>query len=128
MNGLEAGQTFLIACAVAFHNLWELAGYAGTQPAARSEATAAAHCSRACTPNLTVWQNPCRCDLHALAVDRGVIIRSGCACRDGHLFSLYLMLPLAAVTLALLVFNWYPSQAGLFVTHQAACAAYEGCP
>ncbi len=42
VNGLEAGQTFLIACAVAFHNLWELAGYAGTQPAARSVAEASA--------------------------------------------------------------------------------------
>lgn len=30
--------------------------------------------------------------------------------RDGHLFSLYLMLPLAATTLALLLFNWYPSE------------------
>lgn len=32
------------------------------------------------------------------------------AVRDGHLFSAYLMLPLAATTLGLLVFNWYPSQ------------------
>lgn len=31
-------------------------------------------------------------------------------CRDGHLFSLYLMLPLAATTAALLLFNWYPSE------------------
>ena len=31
-------------------------------------------------------------------------------CRDGHLFSLYLMLPLAATTFALLLFNWYPSE------------------
>ena len=30
--------------------------------------------------------------------------------RDGHLFSLFLMLPLAYVTSALLLFNWYPSQ------------------
>ena len=29
VNGLEAGQTFVIACAVMFHNLWELAGHAG---------------------------------------------------------------------------------------------------
>ena len=34
------------------------------------------------------------------------------AVRDGHLFSAYLMMPLAATTLALLVFNWYPSQVG----------------
>ena len=33
------------------------------------------------------------------------------AVRDGHLFSLYLMLPLATTTLGLLLFNWYPSQA-----------------
>ena len=32
------------------------------------------------------------------------------AVRDGHLFSAYLMMPLAATTLALLVFNWYPAQ------------------
>lgn len=32
------------------------------------------------------------------------------AVRDGHLFSAYLMMPLAATTLALLVYNWYPSQ------------------
>ncbi|BDA50583.1 UDP-N-acetylglucosamine-dolichyl-phosphate N-acetylglucosaminephosphotransferase [Coccomyxa sp. Obi] len=65
VNGLEAGQTFVIACAVTFHNIWELAGPAG------------AH---------------------------------GSATRDGHLFSLYLMLPLAATTLGLLLFNWFPSQ------------------
>ena len=35
VNGLEAGQTFVIACAVMFHNLWELGGHAGQQPAAR---------------------------------------------------------------------------------------------
>ena len=29
VNGLEAGQTFVIACAVMFHNLWELSGHAG---------------------------------------------------------------------------------------------------
>ncbi len=64
VNGLEAGQTFIIACAVSVLNMTELAGYAG-----------------------------------------GVA-----SVREGHLFSLYLMLPLAATTLALLVFNWYPSQ------------------
>lgn len=31
VNGLEAGQTFVIACAVMFHNLWELSGHAGRQ-------------------------------------------------------------------------------------------------
>ena len=47
VNGLEAGQTFLIACAVAFHNLWELAGYAGTQPAARCALLHMLPCSHA---------------------------------------------------------------------------------
>ena len=65
VNGLEAGQTFIIACAVTFHNLWILAGHGADSPSVH----------------------------------------------DGHLFSLYLMLPLATTTLALLVFNWYPSQA-----------------
>ena len=32
--------------------------------------------------------------------------------RDGHLFSAYLMMPLAATTLALLAFNWFPAQVG----------------
>ena len=60
VNGLEAGQTFIVACAVLLHNLLELGGAAGDVPASR----------------------------------------------DGHLFSAYLMLPLAATTLALLCFNW----------------------
>ena len=54
VNGLEAGQTFIIACAVTFHNLWVLAGHGADSPSVR----------------------------------------------DGHLFSLYLMLPLATTTLA----------------------------
>lgn len=33
MNGLEAGQTFIVSCAVLFHNLYELSGVAGTIPA-----------------------------------------------------------------------------------------------
>jgi UDP-N-acetylglucosamine--dolichyl-phosphate N-acetylglucosaminephosphotransferase len=64
INGLEAGQTFVISCAVFLHNLVMLSGPAGQYP-----------------------------DI-----------------RDGHLFSAYLMLPLAATTLGLLHFNWYPSQ------------------
>lgn len=64
INGLEAGQTFIIACAVLFHNLIELSG--------------------------------------ARAEDE--------AFRDGHLFSVFLMLPLAATTSGLLRYNWYPSQ------------------
>lgn len=64
VNGLEAGQTFVISCAVLFHNLTMLSGPAGEDSAVR----------------------------------------------DGHLFSLYLMLPLAATTLGLLRFNWYPAQ------------------
>jgi UDP-N-acetylglucosamine--dolichyl-phosphate N-acetylglucosaminephosphotransferase len=64
VNGLEAGQTFIVACALLLHNLVELSGFAGTVP----------------------------------------------ALRDGHLFSAYLMLPLAATTLGLLQFNWYPSR------------------
>ena len=74
VNGLEAGQTFILACAVALLNLTELAGYAADVPAVR----------------------------------------------EGHLFSLYLMLPLAATTLALLVFNWYPSQVRVMHTNNNA--------
>ncbi|PNH07577.1 UDP-N-acetylglucosamine--dolichyl-phosphate N-acetylglucosaminephosphotransferase [Tetrabaena socialis] len=64
VNGLEAGQTFIVACAVLLHNLLAVAGWAGATPAVR----------------------------------------------DGHLFSSYLMMPLAATTFGLLVFNWYPSR------------------
>eukprot|EP00882_Tetradesmus_deserticola_P033669 GHRQ01038479.1.p1 GENE.GHRQ01038479.1~~GHRQ01038479.1.p1 ORF type:complete len:412 (+),score=222.16 GHRQ01038479.1:543-1778(+) len=63
VNGLEAGQTFIVACAMLLHNLVTLAGHAGSVPEVR----------------------------------------------DGHLFSVYLSLPLAATSLGLLVFNWYPS-------------------
>ncbi|KAF6258891.1 glycosyl transferase family 4-domain-containing protein [Scenedesmus sp. NREL 46B-D3] len=63
VNGLEAGQTFIVACAMLLHNLVQLAGHAGSIP----------------------------------------------EIRDAHLFSVYLSLPLAATTLGLLVFNWYPS-------------------
>ena len=40
--------------------------------------------------------------------------------RDAHLFSAYLMMPLAATTLGLLVFNWYPSK--VFVGDTFTCA------
>ncbi len=63
VNGLEAGQTFIVACAVLLHNLVQLAGPAGSNPSTR----------------------------------------------DANLFSVYLMLPLASTTLALLGFNWYPA-------------------
>lgn len=63
VNGLEAGQTFIVACAMLLHNLVQLAGWGGAEAATR----------------------------------------------DAHLFSAYLVLPLAGVTLGLLVFNWYPS-------------------
>lgn len=64
VNGLEAGQTFIVACALLLHNLVELSGRAGGVP----------------------------------------------ALRDAHLFSAYLVLPLAATTMGLLVSNWYPAR------------------
>ena len=73
VNGLEAGQTFIIAAAVLLHNLTQIAGFAGQDP--------------------------------------GV--------RDGHLFSAYLMLPLATTTLGLLRFNWFPSQVLVALTHES---------
>jgi UDP-N-acetylglucosamine--dolichyl-phosphate N-acetylglucosaminephosphotransferase len=60
VNGLEAGQTFIIACAMLTHNLFSILGSAGGVP-------------------------------HL---------------RDGHLFSAYLSMPLAACTMGLLVHNW----------------------
>lgn len=64
VNGLEAGQTFVVACALLLHNLVELSGYAGGVP----------------------------------------------ALRDAHLFSAYLVMPLAATTMGLLTANWYPAR------------------
>jgi UDP-N-acetylmuramyl pentapeptide phosphotransferase/UDP-N-acetylglucosamine-1-phosphate transferase len=66
VNGLEAGQTFVVACAILTHNLLSVAGYAG----------------------------------------------GNTAVRDGHLFSAYLMIPLAMCTLGLLVFNWWALGSG----------------
>ncbi len=66
VNGLEAGQTFIIACAILTHNLMSVAS-AGTA-----------------------------CD-----------VADACGVRDGHLFSAYLMLPLAACTFGLLIHNWW---------------------
>ena len=40
VNGLEAGQTFIVACAVIFHNLTMLSGAAGSDPGIRSDSTA----------------------------------------------------------------------------------------
>lgn len=63
INGLEAGQSLIIAIAVVTHNFMMLLnGDADTTT------------------------------------------------RDAHLFSAYLMLPFIATTLALLMFNWYPSR------------------
>ena len=73
INGLEVGQTLVIALAIACHNLIELGGVGGSNPATR----------------------------------------------DGHLFSLILMAPLAGCTYGLAAFNWFPAQvclAGCFVT------------
>lgn len=82
VNGLEAGQTFIIACAVLLHNLLQLSGLSPSSPTA-----------------------------------------------DGHLFSCYVMLPLAAVTLGLLVHNWYPSRVFVgdtFTYFAGMCIAVAG--
>ena len=100
VNGLEAGQTLLIACAVLFHNLLALAGPGaprGHSGRAGNPASQAA-CARSPVANAYFGATAAA----AAAVDPGV--------RDGHLFSAYLMMPLAATTLGLLHFNWYPSQ------------------
>ena len=67
VNGLEAGQTFIVACATLGHNLLSIAGYAAASPAVR----------------------------------------------DGHLFSAYLMMPLAATMIGLLVHNWWVEGLGV---------------
>ena len=65
VNGLEAGQSLVLACGILLHNLVQL-GAGGA-------------------------------DMPAMA-------------RGAHLFSVFLMAPMAAVTAALLTFNWYPSR------------------
>ncbi|CAI5492675.1 unnamed protein product [Closterium sp. Naga37s-1] len=68
INGLEAGQTAVIAAAVLLFNIWQIGELPG-------------------------FKLPLQPDM-----------------QQAHLFSIYLILPLLACTLALLVFNWYPSQ------------------
>ncbi|CAI5468596.1 unnamed protein product [Closterium sp. Yama58-4] len=68
VNGLEAGQTAVIAAAVLLFNIWQIGELPG-------------------------FKLPLQPDM-----------------QQAHLFSIYLILPLLACTLALLVFNWYPSQ------------------
>jgi UDP-N-acetylglucosamine--dolichyl-phosphate N-acetylglucosaminephosphotransferase len=64
INGLEVGQSFIIATSIITHNLLEL------------------YLNNCGSPTTT----------------------------STHSFSLYLMLPYIATTIALLLFNWYPSQ------------------
>ena len=61
--------------------------------------------------------------VYALSLDEHAGMQPGL--RDGHLFSLFLMLPLAYVTLALLLFNWYPSQVRVDVPH-SRCITKQG--
>ncbi|CAI5511502.1 unnamed protein product, partial [Closterium sp. Naga37s-1] len=68
VNGLEAGQTAVIAASVLLFNIWQIGELPG-------------------------FKLPLQPDM-----------------QQAHLFSIYLILPLLACTLALLVFNWYPSQ------------------
>jgi len=91
VNGLEVGQTVVIAAAVACHNL--LAIRSGTDRLAAAAAAAAAKSG----------------GLFAAAVADPAAAASLRASVDGHLFSLYLMLPLAATSLGLLWHNWFPA-------------------
>jgi UDP-N-acetylglucosamine--dolichyl-phosphate N-acetylglucosaminephosphotransferase len=89
VNGLEVGQTFVIACAVALHNL--LAIRSGT---ARLAAAAAGRSGGLFSSGSAT-----------LSADAAATRSSV----DGHLFSLYLMLPLAATSCGLLWHNWFPA-------------------
>ena len=85
VNGLEVGQTVVIAAAVACHNL--LAIRAGTERLNAASGVKGGFFSAAASPDLASLR----------------------ASIDGHLFSLYLMLPLAGTSLGLLWHNWYPA-------------------
>lgn len=74
VNGLEAGQTFVVSCAILAFNLASLAAGGGGGSSSSS------------------------------------LLAEIPANRDGHLFSLYVSAPLAATSLALLTFNWYPAR------------------
>ncbi|GJP32228.1 hypothetical protein CLOM_g16822 [Closterium sp. NIES-68] len=68
VNGVEAGQTAVIAASVLLFNIWQIGELPGLKL-------------------------PLQPDM-----------------QQAHLFSIYLILPLLACTLGLLIFNWYPSQ------------------
>ena len=87
VNGLEAGQTLLISSAVLCHNLLELRGSLGS--------------TKGSTYNYNNNNNN---------NNNSITMAEELSRRDGHLFSAYLMLPLAATTAALLAFNWYPAK------------------
>lgn len=90
VNGLEAGQTFVVSCAILAFNLASLAAGGG----AGGEASAAAAKAAGSSSSSSSW-------LFAAPPHYN---------RDGHLFSLYVSAPLAATSLALLTFNWYPAR------------------
>ena len=111
VNGLEVGQTVVIASAVLSHNLLQLGNEAVTQEGALR----------------TAWDSGSEAalGLRFLRVPGGWTIKhelSGLKprppfshsfpVREGHLFSAYLMLPLIFTSAGLLLFNWYPSQVG----------------
>jgi UDP-N-acetylmuramyl pentapeptide phosphotransferase/UDP-N-acetylglucosamine-1-phosphate transferase len=80
VNGLEAGQTFVVACASLAFNLASLAA-GGGGIGGNGGGNGGNSLAPSTIPN-----------------------------RDGHLFSLYVSAPLAATSLALLTFNWYPAR------------------
>lgn len=135
VNGLEAGQTLVIAAAVLCHNLWQLAGPAGGDPeGARGrgrESSWGRQWVRQSFPgkglSACAWRR-------ADAPSPTLLLPFALPVRDGHLFSAYIMLPLISTSIGLLLFNWYPSQVsdpdGVFGGGDVSLSASGGrdCP
>lgn len=104
LRAAQVAQTLIIAAAVLLHSLVELAGHAEANSCAprflcmKSLANTASQVGQTFIIAVAVL-------LHNLVELAGHAGKDAVT-RDGHLFSAYLMLPLATTSLALLHFNW----------------------
>lgn len=106
VNGLEAGQTFVIACAgwgcLAGWDGWIVSSVLATGLLPQDLS------SVEIVENIRLFGGPAVLFHNLLALSRGA--GDTPEQQDGHLFAAYLMMPLVATTLALLVFNWFPAK------------------
>ena len=115
INGLEAGQSAVIAAAMVLLNVSTIAavgkrapevGESLTAPMTASEAVKRALAlQNALGPKSSVVQDAINDARQLLTVDE-----TGSEMHDAHIFSLCLTAPFLAVTFGLLAHNWYPSK------------------